>query len=145
MSNPIPVRSEIRRPLPYIAFWQGMTFILLIAALWNCEALGLLHDGPPDEKWLIIPTILLVLGGVVAVGHTYLQERRVLSGIVTVCSYCRKVRIEEAAWTQIENFVSRHSRADFSHGICPECFDRLTAEMAADDKKEPSGGRDKGA
>lgn len=109
-----------------------MSFVLLIAALWNCEAFGLLHDGPSDPKWLVIPTILLVLGAFVAVAHTYIQERRVLRGIITVCSYCHKVRIEETAWTQIEYFVSKHSRADFSHGICPDCYCRVTAELTAE-------------
>lgn len=44
-----------------------------------------------------------------------------LRGIIPICSYCRRVRSEVGDWQQVEQYVSEHSNADFSHGICPQC------------------------
>ncbi len=45
-----------------------------------------------------------------------------LEGFIAICSYCKKVRTEDEAWQQIEHYVSQHSDAVFSHGICPTCY-----------------------
>ncbi len=58
MTTPIPPLAEIRRPLHYIAFWQVMSFVLLICAMWACEALELLHDGPRDYGRIALPTVV---------------------------------------------------------------------------------------
>ncbi|MDA0739067.1 MAG: GAF domain-containing protein [Nitrospirae bacterium] len=50
--------------------------------------------------------------------HLALDEVRILSGLLPICSYCRKVRDEEGYWRQVEAFIRDHSEADFSHGIC---------------------------
>jgi len=47
-----------------------------------------------------------------------------LEGIIPICMYCHKVRNDQAAWDRIETYVSRRSKARFSHGICPECLPR---------------------
>ncbi|QXE92810.1 hypothetical protein [Geomonas subterranea] len=44
-----------------------------------------------------------------------------LEGIISICSYCKKIRTEEDSWQQIEMYFSEHSDAMFSHGICPDC------------------------
>lgn len=46
-----------------------------------------------------------------------------LTGIIPICSYCKKVRTDEESWQQLEAYISAHSDALFSHGICPVCFD----------------------
>lgn len=51
-----------------------------------------------------------------------LAEVEVLSGFLPICSYCKKIRDDQGYWSQIETYISRHSRAQFSHGICDECF-----------------------
>ena len=45
-----------------------------------------------------------------------------LEGIIPICMYCHKVRNDQEAWDRIETYISRHSAARFSHGICPECL-----------------------
>ena len=45
-----------------------------------------------------------------------------LEGILPICMYCKKIRDDTDKWHQMEEYISRHSEADFSHGICPECF-----------------------
>ena len=51
-----------------------------------------------------------------------LQEIRTLKGIIPICSYCRRIRDEEGAWDKLEEYLARHSNAEFSHGICPDCY-----------------------
>jgi len=44
-----------------------------------------------------------------------------LQGLLPICMYCKKIRNDQNYWTQVETYVSDHSGARFSHGICPEC------------------------
>lgn len=46
-----------------------------------------------------------------------------LEGIIPICMYCKKIRDDRDSWHQLERYISEHSEAMFSHGICPECFD----------------------
>lgn len=52
-----------------------------------------------------------------------LSKVKVLEGIIPVCMYCKKVSKDEQSWQQMESYISDHSEAQFSHGICPECFE----------------------
>jgi sigma-B regulation protein RsbU (phosphoserine phosphatase) len=54
---------------------------------------------------------------------------KVLSGLLPICAYCKKVRDDQGYWTQVESYVSRHSAAVFSHGICPECLGSLVQKL----------------
>lgn len=51
-----------------------------------------------------------------------LAEIKTLQGILPICAHCKKIRNEQGNWQQIEIYVENHSRAEFSHGICPECI-----------------------
>jgi PAS domain S-box-containing protein len=53
-----------------------------------------------------------------------LDEVRTLRGIVPICSYCKKIRDDDGYWSQVERYVSDHTEAKFSHGICPACFEK---------------------
>jgi ligand-binding sensor domain-containing protein len=45
----------------------------------------------------------------------------VLSGLLPICAWCKKVRDDQGYWSQIETYVSNHTEAEFTHGICPDC------------------------
>ncbi|MEI7671950.1 MAG: sensor with HAMP domain protein, partial [Deltaproteobacteria bacterium] len=51
-------------------------------------------------------------------------EIKQLRGFLPICSYCKKIRDDEGYWNQVEKYVSDHTEAKFSHGICPTCFER---------------------
>jgi CheY-like chemotaxis protein len=57
-----------------------------------------------------------------------LKEIRTLHGIIPICSSCKKIRDDEGAWQDVERYVSEHSEAQFSHGICPGCMLKLYPE-----------------
>lgn len=46
-----------------------------------------------------------------------------LQGLIPICSYCKKIRDDKAFWHRVEDYISSHTDAEFSHGICPECYD----------------------
>ena len=58
-----------------------------------------------------------------------LSEVKQLSGLLPICSYCKKIRDDEGYWEQLEGYVSKRSEAQFSHGICPDCFDNVMDEI----------------
>jgi DNA-binding response OmpR family regulator len=49
---------------------------------------------------------------------------RNLEGLLPICSYCKKIRGKNDDWQQIESYVAQRTDAEFSHGICPECYER---------------------
>lgn len=51
-----------------------------------------------------------------------LDDVKVLSGLLPICAYCKKIRDDKGYWQQIEEYISTHSDADFSHSICPDCI-----------------------
>lgn len=57
-----------------------------------------------------------------------LSEIKTLKGILPICAACKKIRDDEGYWKQIELYISEHSGAEFTHGICPECARRLYPE-----------------
>jgi hypothetical protein len=52
-------------------------------------------------------------------------EIKTLQGILPICSSCKKIRDDKGYWSQIEAYIQKHSEATFSHGMCPECSDKL--------------------
>jgi CheY-like chemotaxis protein len=52
-----------------------------------------------------------------------LEQVKQLSGILPICSYCKKIRDDKDYWQQVESYISHHSEAQFSHSICPVCYD----------------------
>lgn len=55
----------------------------------------------------------------------YATELRQLQQIIPICGYCRKIRDDRNSWSQLEEYVSRHSGLSFSHGVCPDCYERV--------------------
>lgn len=57
------------------------------------------------------------------------QEVLALQALLPMCSWCRKIRDDSNYWCQVEDYFSQHSQIRFSHGVCPDCFDRLQKEL----------------
>jgi len=55
------------------------------------------------------------------------DEERIkkLEGLLPICSYCKKIRDKDDSWHPLEHFIEDHSKAEFSHGICPDCFEKF--------------------
>ena len=57
-----------------------------------------------------------------------MDEIKTLRGIIPICANCKKIRDDDDSWQRIEKYISNHSDAKFSHGICPECAKKLYPE-----------------
>ena len=59
-----------------------------------------------------------------------------LSGFLPICASCKKIRDDKGYWNQIETYIKEHSEAEFSHGICPECAQKLYPDLNLKKKHE---------
>jgi len=58
-----------------------------------------------------------------------LSQVKLLEGIIPICAGCKKIRDDKDSWHQIESYISEHSEAQFSHGLCPACLERTMKDM----------------
>lgn len=58
-----------------------------------------------------------------------LDEVKTLRGIIPICAYCKKIRDDKGAWDILEAYMTQHTDATFSHGICPDCFKKVEEEI----------------
>ncbi|OPZ17775.1 MAG: putative transcriptional regulatory protein pdtaR [candidate division BRC1 bacterium ADurb.BinA364] len=64
-----------------------------------------------------------------------LAEVKTLRGIIPICARCKKIRDDQGFWRQVETYIAQHSAAQFSHGLCPDCYNK---EMSLYLKSKPS-------
>jgi len=63
-----------------------------------------------------------------------INEIKTLQGIIPICSYCHSIRDGDGAWNKLEQYLSMHSDAAFSHGVCPNCISRVRSDAGLDKK-----------
>ena len=61
--------------------------------------------------------------------QTALSNVKQLRGLLPICSYCKRIRDDNQYWQQVEGYIAEHSDAQFSHGICPSCYERVSVEL----------------
>jgi hypothetical protein len=132
----------VRHGFSYLPIWQFLGGIIMLQLVWLNEIidfsalfLGRASSPPNIFRGCLLSACVLVVM-IITVGHTYLQQQRLVKGLLTICSYCRKIRISQSAWEQIEAYISRHSELKFSHGVCPECYKKVTDELTTDEQDE---------
>jgi PAS domain S-box-containing protein len=69
------------------------------------------------------------LSGKVEQLETALATVKLLEGIIPICMYCKKIRDDQQGWHQLERYITEHSEAMFSHGICPDCFEKTMKDL----------------
>ena len=126
------------RQIRYIFICQVVILVTLLALTFANEVLDLPHLMLGDqattwgqrtgEIWIE----LLIFCGVIAL-EVFLfarQARRIkiLEGFLHICAGCKKIQVEDR-WEQLENYISTHSQAEFSHSLCPECMKKLYPEL----------------
>ena len=62
-----------------------------------------------------------------------LAKVKELSGLLPICATCKRIRDDKGYWNQIENYICDHSKAEFSHGICPECLIKFYPEYCEEE------------
>jgi len=66
------------------------------------------------------------------------EQIKQLQGILSICSYCKNIQSGENDWEKVEGYISEHTEAQFSHSICPDCYDRIL-QPQLDKRKEREG------
>ena len=72
------------------------------------------------------------LQGLAATNRTLqkaIDEVKTLRGVLPICSYCKKIATDPQTWVELENYVRKHSEAEFSHGICPDCLRKHSLDL----------------
>ncbi|SEM77560.1 PAS domain S-box-containing protein [Syntrophus gentianae] len=59
-----------------------------------------------------------------------LAKVKTLNGLLPICASCKKIRTDQGYWEQIETYIRGHSEVEFTHGICPECMEKLYPELS---------------
>ena len=88
------------------------------------------------ESAMLLATMTVARGAVILVMALWIarlaeHERQLLryvvrlEGLLRICSVCKSIRNEKGAWEPLEAFISERSDADFTHGLCPRCVERL--------------------
>jgi DNA-binding response OmpR family regulator len=116
------VRAEIGQPYIYL--------LLMTATERRAAVIEGLDAGADD--YLIKPLDTDELQARLRVGQRLLDALahvKQLRGLLPICSYCKSIRSDEDSWQQLEAYVSQHSDAEFSHGICPACLERVTKDF----------------
>ncbi len=127
--------------------------------LWNNEPATIDFEIEPfyyQTIWFKVSAVVLVLGGILGLFYYRLYTHRkyekeleskvqealanikVLSGLIPICSHCKKIRDDRGYWAQLEAYIQTHTEAKFTHGICPECVEKLYPENKINKKNNQS-------
>lgn len=66
-----------------------------------------------------------------------LSEIKILSGLLPICAWCKKIRDDKGYWNQIESYINTHSEAAFSHSICPDCMSKFYKKSNTGEEDPP--------
>lgn len=134
-------------PITYASWfcgrWQGMVVSALAAVVWYLADYVSGH-GYPSAWYGIWNACIRLISFAVLVHIVYrvrallqiekqlvsqlklaLGQVKELSGLLPICASCKKVRDDQGYWEQIESYIKQRTKADFSHGLCPECSQKL--------------------
>ncbi|HXC93741.1 MAG TPA: hypothetical protein VN652_06990 [Geobacteraceae bacterium] len=67
-----------------------------------------------------------------------IAEIKTLRGFLPICANCKKIRDDYGLWTRVEEYISKHTEAEFSHGLCPDCFNLEIEHLNALEKQSGS-------
>jgi phosphoserine phosphatase RsbU/P len=112
------IRATLGRPYTY--------FILLTARQGRESYLEAMDAGVDD--FITKPAGAPELGARLRVAERILglrEELLTLEGLLAVCSYCKRMRSADGnTWSSLEGYIEQHSKAEFSHGVCPDCYEK---------------------
>lgn len=110
-----------------VAFWQMMSFVLLVCFVWANEVLDLsfsMFGTEPASFNLYRASLLsaaIITAGIIAVGHTYERQKKVIQGMLMTCVYCHRVMHTDGQWEHVEEYFLRNYPVDMARGACPDC------------------------
>ncbi|MDH3328754.1 MAG: hypothetical protein OEM01_05920 [Desulfobulbaceae bacterium] len=124
--------------------YEILSFLIIIVVIWLDEILDMPHflfgAAQTPINWIesLFESVIIAVVGVIIISITskLFEKMKYLEGILPVCASCKKIRDDKGSWHSIENYVRERSEAEFSHGICPECAEKLYPEFNPYNKDE---------
>lgn len=129
-------------PVLFAAWYNGRDWGLTFAVL--LPLVRLYFTTTWVVPWTLLHSVLNaatrigVLGVVVVLAARMAEQQRqlvnevnTLEGLLPICSYCKKIKDENGNWNVMERYITDHSEAAFSHGICPDCLRDRYPDIAA--------------
>jgi hypothetical protein len=106
----LPLRIALRRAMPSILV-GGLALGFAALLVWTWALRGAVRSKTSELK----ATIHKLEGA--------LAEVKQLSGLIPMCAGCKKIRDDGGYWEAVDDYISKHSEAQFTHGLCPECVE----------------------
>jgi hypothetical protein len=69
-----------------------------------------------------------------------LSKVKQLTGLLPICSYCKSVRTDQNYWERVDHYMTQHTDVQFSHGICPACYEIVIAGLDKEDQAKNAAG-----
>jgi hypothetical protein len=130
------------KTLRIITISQLTIFLLLLCLTLGNEIIDIphyvFHDAPTlysqrtGEIIIELSIFSIVMVFEAALLKNLYKRIRLLEGFIPICANCKKIKNTEDQWEQIEQYITKHSLAQFSHGICPDCARKLYPELYKD-------------
>lgn len=140
--------------LDITSFWKALLITLTIILLgWALESLVMVAAFDEDhiieqfvnpsvhDIWMRIPPAVLTIVIVFTVRHFIIRQNKTtarleealsktkaLSGLLPICAWCKKIRDDKGYWDEVEHYITKHSDAEFTHGMCTECLEKYLKE-----------------
>ena len=134
--------------VPYIAvvlisLWSSSKNFTIVVAI-TCSVLtviGFFFSPEGGVLWQVLFNRFLALFAIwvtallsLKIKCDSLEQIKVLKGLLPICASCKKIRDDNGYWSQIESYIHENSEAEFSHGICPDCFRELYPDIEPETK-----------
>ncbi|MCG6974240.1 MAG: hypothetical protein LJE66_13945 [Desulfobacterales bacterium] len=127
------------KTLHIITISQLSVFLLLLCLTLGNEIIDVphyvFHDAPTlysqrtGEIIIELSIFFIVMVFEAALLKNLYKRIRLLEGFLPICANCKKIKNTEDQWVQIEQYITKHSLAQFSHGICPDCARKLYPDL----------------
>ncbi|MFH1776854.1 MAG: hypothetical protein ABH952_04760 [Candidatus Omnitrophota bacterium] len=124
------LKSEISKRILYyeVIGFTAVILILWLDEIWDVP--GILFGLAPTpinlaESVYETIMVLILAGFIILFTIQLIKKVKFLEGLLPTCSVCKKIRMVDHQWVQIEEYISRHSEAEFTHSYCPECRKKL--------------------
>ena len=132
------------KTLRIITISQLSIFLILLCLTLGNEIIDIphyvFHDAPTlysqrtGEIIIELSIFFIVMVFEAALLKNLYKRIRLLEGFIPICANCKKIKNTEDHWEQIEQYITKHSLAQFSHGICPDCARKLYPDLYIDKK-----------
>jgi hypothetical protein len=126
-----------------IIVFEAIAFIFIMLLIWLDQVIDIPYlflgaeATPINWREALFESIIVGVVGAIIINYTIKLFRRMkyLEGILPICASCKRIRDEKGDWRQMEDYIDERSEATFSHGICPECAEKLYPEFKSYKRK----------